>query len=407
MIESTESGAGPGSPADPPLNVVVLSTVFPNPTAPYHGLFVFERIRHTAQAAAVRVFSPVPWFRGRRGIPSGTQLGSLAVEYPTAFYVPRFFKWLDGALFFLSLLVPLRRLRRTFLFNLIDSHFAQPDGVAGVLLGQWFGCPVVITMRGSEADFAERALTRRVMGWALRRATAVIAVSQSLATLAEELGVPPARVHLISNGVDTTRFAPRDKAAMREALGLPAHARILVSIGHMVPRKGFHRLLPVFARLRQRRPDVYLVLVGGTTPVDWSYEEEMKRLAAELNVGDSVLFTGAQSPDRIAQWLNASDLFVLASAREGCPNVVWEAMASAVPVVASDVGETKRMVPPFAGTVYSPFDDLRSLETALDEALAAEWDLSRVRGYAEVHTWDRVARRVVDVWQAASRATRM
>ena len=401
--ESSDTGTGAGSTTTGLcLKVLVVSTVFPNPTQPYHGLFVFERIRHTATAAALRVVSPVPWFRSRAGIPARAELENLSVAYPTAFYVPRFLKWLDGGLFFVSLLLPVRRLRRTFPFDLIDGHFAQPDGVACVMLGRWFRCPVVITMRGSEADFAERPLTRRVMAWALRHATAVIAVSESLASLAERLGVPRGRIHLIPNGVDTTRFVPRDKAAVRGELGLGASARIIVSIGHMVPRKGFHRLLPVFARLRQRFPDLYLVLVGGTTPVDWTYEEEMKALTRELALEDSVLFTGAQSPDRIAQWLNASDLFVLASAREGCPNVVWEAIASGVPVVASDVGETKRMVPAFAGIVYEAFDDPGSLEHALDEALATRWDPTRIRSYAEEHTWDRVARRVVDVWKSAA-----
>ena len=318
--------------------------------------------------------------------------------------MPRFLKCLDGSFFFLSLLLPLRRLRQSFAFNLIDSHFAQPDGVAGVMLGRWFGCPVVITMRGSEADFAEHALTRKVMGWALRRAAAVIVVSESLASLAEDLGVPRERISLISNGVDTTRFVPRDKSAMRETLGLRAGARIMVSIGHMVPRKGFHRLLPVYARLRARFPDLFLVLVGGTTPVDWNYEDEVKALVKQLGIEEAVLFTGAQSPDSIAQWLNASDLFVLASAREGCPNVVWEAMASGVPVVASDVGETKRMVPAFAGIVYSTFDDPASLERALEAALAADWDPARIRRYAEEHTWDQVARRVVKVWRSAAEA---
>ncbi len=242
------------------------------------------------------------------------------------------------------------------------------------------------------------------MGWALRRAAAVIVVSESLASLAEDLGVPRERISLISNGVDTTRFVPRDKSAMRETLGLRAGARIMVSIGHMVPRKGFHRLLPVYARLRARFPDLFLVLVGGTTPVDWNYEDEVKALVKQLGIEEAVLFTGAQSPDSIAQWLNASDLFVLASAREGCPNVVWEAMASGVPVVASDVGETKRMVPAFAGIVYSTFDDPASLERALEAALAADWDPARIRRYAEEHTWDQVARRVVKVWRSAAEA---
>jgi teichuronic acid biosynthesis glycosyltransferase TuaC len=387
------------------MKVLVFSSVFPNPQQPVHGLFVFERIRHAARLADVQVLAPVPWFR-RGDVPVHESRDGLIVHHPTAFYVPRILKSLDGSLFFASVLPTVRRIRQTFDFDLIDSHFAYPDGVAAVLLGRWTGRPVVITLRGSEAEFVKSTLRRAAIRWALRSADRIIAVSHPLAELARELGVPSERVRVIANGVDIKRFAPLDRTQARKSLGLDVDAEVVVSVGHMVPRKGFHRLLPAFARLRLERPRLQLVIVGGTTRFDTAYETEVRGLISTLGLDQAVRLTGATPPDRVSQWLNTGDVFALASAHEGCPNAVWEALACGVPVVVSRVGEVERMVPSFAGIIYDDPCDLDALEQSLGKALSADWDHAKIRQYAEQHTWEGVAEQVVQEWKAVVAAPR-
>jgi teichuronic acid biosynthesis glycosyltransferase TuaC len=383
------------------MKVLVFTTVFPNPARPLRGLFVFERIRHAARHAEVRVVAPVPWYRRaeRAAIPRHEVRDGLPVVYPTAFYIPLLFKFLDGFFLFLSVLSCVRRLRREFDFDLVDAHFGYPDGFAAVLLGWWFRRPVTITLRGSETEHSQSFLKRRLLGWALRRAARVMAVAHPLADLAQKLGVPADRVQVIANGVDGERFTPRDRDESRKALGLPQSGRLLVSVGHLSPRKGFHRVLAVLPELLREFPDLTFAVVGGTED-GGGYEAELRQVAEQHGVAGHVVFAGPKPPDEVALFLNAADLFVLASAREGCPNVVWEAQACGRPVVATRVGEVDRMVPEYAGVLCDQGED-GELRRCLAEALRRTWDSDRIRGNAARHTWDEAAARLVHEWQAA------
>ena len=125
------------------MRVLVFTTVFPSSASPLHGVFVAERVHHSAQHADVKVVAPVAWFR-RRTTREHERHGSLTVEHPTFFHVPGAFKCLDGLLLFLSALSCVRALRRQFDFDLIDAHFGYPDGVTAVLLARWFRRPVTV-----------------------------------------------------------------------------------------------------------------------------------------------------------------------------------------------------------------------------------------------------------------------
>lgn len=385
------------------MRVLTLSTVFPNPVQPVHGLFVFERIRHAARLCRVRVVAPVAWYvRWRRAeVPRRDVMAGVPVERPAFYYVPRLFKILDGFLLFLSVLPSVLRLRQEFDFDLVDAHFGYPEGIAGILLGKWFRRPVVITLRGSEPTLTRNMLRKLAIGWALRRANAVVAVSHALGRMAQTLGVSETRIEVIENGVDTARFLPRDQAEVRRKLGIPQSAKMLVSVGALVARKGFHRVLRVLPELLQEIPDLLFVVVGGPG-AEGNEGTALRTLAATLHVEDHVRWAGPQQPELVDTWLNAADVFVLASDYEGCPNVVWEALACGRPVVASKVGEVERMVPSFAGLLFDDPEDRAALRQCLGEAFRSTWDRERIRRFALERTWDHVAARVVRGWQRAA-----
>ena len=381
------------------MKVLTLSTVFPNAAHPMLGPFVFERIRHAAKHADVRVIAPIAWFRRKSGVPRSSSRSNLQIEHPTFFYIPGALKFLDGVFLFLSILPRVRRLRREFPFDLIDAHFGFPDGVAAVLLGRWFRRPVVITLRGSEHQFVEYWFRRMAMRWALRRATRVIALSRPLAALAERLGVNPRRVEVIENGVDSDKFKPMAAAEARRLVKVDGSNRLLACVGHLVPLKGFHRIIGALPVLHEEFPDLTLVVVGGSASASGKYPQQLQRLVGDLGLSRHVIFTGALPGERVAEWLNASDLFVLCSDREGCPNVVWEAMACGRPVVSPKVGAVEHMVPPEAGILFeSPSDSLALLQS-VSTALKMNWDSKRIRKHAEEHTWERVASRVMRQWR--------
>jgi glycosyltransferase involved in cell wall biosynthesis len=386
---------------DPPLKALVFTTVFPNPRQPVHGVFVRERTRHLLPYADIRVVAPISWYQGRDAVPAVECQGSLRVYHPTFFYVPAIFKALDGLFLFLSSLPGIAGLKREFRFDLIDAHFGFPEGFAAVLLGRWFHCPVVVTLRGSERAFVASTLRRAAIGWTVRRADRVVAVSDQLGALAQQLGTPADRVEVIPNGVDTNRFTPEPRDRARAAFGLTITGPLILMVGHLVPLKGFHRVITAFSILATEFPGSALAIVGGPAAGNVRYPEQLAEQVKELHLEGRVLLVGSQTPDQVATWLNASDLFVLDSDREGSPNVVCEALACGVPVVASRVGEVENMVPPDSGIVFDDPTDIKEIARCISAALRTKWDRAAIRQGAERNTWDRVALRVLDAWRSA------
>ena len=383
------------------MKVLSLTTVFPNRMQPTHGLFVLERLRHLAARAHVCVVAPIAWRARRKGsVPAEERRGELDVMHPTFFYVPGVLKVLDGLCLFLSVLGTVRQLRRTFDFDVIDAHFAYPEGFAAALLSSWFRRPFTITMRGTEILIARSRLRRLAIRWALRRADRVIAVADPLARFARSLGVPADRIAVIENGVDTDLFRLTPRPAARQAVGLQNESPVIVSVGHLSPRKGFQRVIRVLPLLVEVHPALTFVIVGGPGG-EPNNRRELKSLVTRLGLEHHVIFAGPQPPTRVAEWLSAADVFVLASDYEGCPNVVLEALACGRPVVATRVGNVDRLVPGHAGILVDSVEDESAMLRALDSALRATWHSPSIRACAELRSWSDVASRVFDQWQLA------
>lgn len=382
------------------VRALVFTTVFPNSAQPLHGLFIAERVKHTAKLADVRVVAPVPWYPWiRRRVPRRERLAEISVEHPTFGYVPRVLKALDGVCLFFASVSAINKLRREFDFDLIDAHFAYPDGFAAVLLGRLFRRPVSVTLRGTIIPLSSDPLRRALCDWTIQRADRVIAVAQNLAERARQGGVPDDRLAVIENGVDIERFRPEPRDTARLALGLPTEGRLIVSVGHLSRRKGFHRVLQILPSILRNAPDVRLAIVGGPG-AEPNNGPELRELACELGIADRVIFAGAEPPDKVALWLNAGDGLVLASEFEGCPNVVLEALACGRPVVATKVGHVERMVPAFAGLLVD-LEDAAGLTQAVRDVLSRDWDPERIRAYIAPHTWSAVAARVLSQWSSA------
>ncbi|MFZ1059036.1 MAG: glycosyltransferase family 4 protein [Candidatus Rokuibacteriota bacterium] len=385
------------------MRVLVLSSVFPNPKQPTFGVFIRERVRRVARHCEVVVAAPIPWFplnglvRGAQwvGIPKEERQGALRVLHPRFFCVPRYLKWLDALLYASSLLPYLARLRREFPFDVIDAHFAYPDGMAAALLGKAFACPVVITLRGSIVRLATYRLHRPQLRWALGAADRVISVSDSLKRVAVSLGMPPGRIRVIPNGVDPERFFPMDRAEARRGLGLPADRTILLSVGGINEGKGHDRVVALLPTLLRHRPDLLYVIVGGERPGDTA-RPVLDRTIERQGLQRHVLIAGERPYEEIARWMAAADLFCLATRSEGWANVLLEALACGRPVVSTRVGGNPEIVSSDAlGILVSPADD-EELGRAILEALDRAWDTDAMVRHARVHSWETAALAVVE-----------
>ena len=384
------------------MRVLVLSSVYPTPTIPTRGVFVHERARHLAGACQVEVVAPVSWFplnrlvrgRDRALVPPVETRDGLTVFHPRFFSVPRFGKSLDAVFYFAAALPFLARLRRRFAFDLIDAHFAYPDGLAGLLVGRVLGVPVTVTLRGTESRLARSRLHRPQIARVLRQAERVIAVSQSLADLASTLGTPPERLRVIPNGVDVERFQRGPRAAARRRLGLPLDAPLIVSVGGLTERKGHHRVLAALAHILPKHPEVLFAAVGGPS-VEGDTGPLLRRMVAELGLGERVRLPGAVRHDEIAGWLQAADLFCLSTRNEGRPNAVLEALACGLPVVTTAVGGNLELVQSGRDGFVVPFGDEGALVDAVLTALSKEWDHDAISARARSRTWEHAAAQVL------------
>jgi glycosyltransferase involved in cell wall biosynthesis len=367
-------------------------------------VFVRERMRGLPPEVEVRVVAPTPWFPFvsglrpgfRPSVPREEVQDGVRILHPRFLSIPGLFKCLDGLLLFLGSLPALLRLRREFRFDAIDAHFVYPEGLAAVLLGKVFEVPVLITLRGMLPLLAPYRLRRPQLRFALRHAARIIAVSGSLKEDAVRLGIDPERVRVIENGIDPDLFRPLDRAEARRSLGLPADGPLLVSVGTLSPRKGFHLVMEAMASLP---PGLRFAIVGGDG-AEGAMDAELRSLAARLGLEDRVIFAGPRGRGELAAWYSAADLFVLASGHEGCPNVVLEALACGTPVVATPVGNISELVTPDAGIVAER--QVPALAAAIGQALARDWDREAVRDRIGSRTWQAVGREAMEEIRAVA-----
>ncbi|MBZ0268210.1 glycosyltransferase, partial [bacterium] len=200
-------------------------------------------------------------------------------------------------------------------------------------------------------------------------------------------------VMTVGNGVDPERFAPAGREEARRELGLDPDERIILSVGHLVERKGFHhivRALPLVARRHER---VRLVIVGAPGE-EGDFTAGIWTAIREAGMTDRVTMVGVVRHDRLALWYSAADLFCLASAKEGRPNVVLESIACGTPVVATRVWGTPEILDEDWLGILVDSVEPEPLGEALAGALAREWDRDRIAARSRDFSWEAGAERV-------------
>lgn len=379
--------------------IAVLSTLFPSAEEPVAGLFIRERMLRVARRLPVTIIAPQPWFPLqqilRRWKPNYRpararfeRIGDVEVHRPRFLAVPGIGRRFDG--FFIALAVRklLRRMMDAGRADLLDVHFGYPDGHAGYLLSRWCRLPYTLTLRGKEERLSRQPALRARIAQAVQGATRLIAVSEALRQVGIALGARPATAMLIGNGVDLDRFYPVDRARARNELGIPQDAEVIVSVGGLVERKGFHRVLEVMPGLLARHPKLVFLVVGGPSP-EGDLSGLLRSLTQEKGLGERVRLLGALQPDALRTPLSAADVFVLATSYEGWANVFLEAMACGLPVVTTLVGGNAEVVCREDLGMLVPFGDPLALGDAIHGALTRRWDRDAIRRYASENTWDR------------------
>ncbi|AKT42550.1 glycosyltransferase family 4 protein [Chondromyces crocatus] len=389
------------------MRVLVLTQHYPSRREPTVAPWSQQTYRALARHCEVRLVAPIAWWARAREAPlelirapREAHTGIEAV-FPSYWSVPKM-PQLHATAVFHSLRPLLSEMRKEFPWDVLLAAWAYPDTAAAARFADEYRTPLVTTVLGSDVNEAANwPALRPQIARALQRCQTVIAVSAALGERVEELGVPHERVAVLHNAVDGARFTPQEKGPERARLGVPEGVKLVLYAGYHLPEKGVDVLIEAMGRLDQMgRKDIHLLTVGGGPLL-----EPLKARAAALGLGERVRLLGWALPKDIPGYMAACDVFCLPSRREGCPNVVLEALASGRPVVASRVGGVPELVREGDGGsgVLVPSEDPEALAKALAEAADRSWDPEALRGTVESLSWNDVGDRYWAILQDACR----
>jgi teichuronic acid biosynthesis glycosyltransferase TuaC len=353
------------------MRVLAITKIFPNAAEPLSAPFNRQQFAALADHCDLSVMATIPWFPGAGLLGKWSTAGKLAavprretidgidVTHPRTLFIPKgaFATW--GPLYAASIAPALAPYRNKV--DVVLGSWAYPDGFAAVIAAKLLGVPCVVKLHGS---------ARRMTAWALPRAERVVAVSRPLADEAIALGCSPDRVKVVMNGVDAELFTPRDRAAARSELGLPA-GPLAVCVGNLKPEKGVLDLGRAWEAVLREVPDATLVVVG-----DGPLKGELEAVTRQH--GERVRLIARQPLERIPLYLAAADILVLPSHSEGTPNVVLEALASGRRVVATTVGGVPDLITSSTLGTLVPPSEPAALATAIATALRLPYDAQEV-----------------------------
>lgn len=291
------------------MKVLVITNMYPSQKYPAYGSFVREMVRALAEFEAVSC-EVVSISDRRKGIFRNT-------------------------LKYLRLLLQTCKATLFSQYDVVNVHYMVPTGLIALPAFLLRRKPLVITSHGSDVQLAVKNPILRVLtAFLLRKASKVIAVSEFLSLeIQKEFSLAADKIEVINCGVDTALFAPKDKGAAKNSLGISPAEKIILFVGNLISLKGLGPLMQAFPEIAAQIPDTNLVIIG-----EGPLRAEILAAAVKAQISDRVRLVGPMAHEQIPLWMACADVFVLPSLREGFGLVALEAMACGTPVVASRVG---------------------------------------------------------------------
>ncbi len=275
-----------------------------------------------------------------------------------------------------------RALRRWLKANptdIINSHSSTDSWLSAVACQWWADAPVLVRTRHVSAPITNRAAIR----WLYTRATRHIATTgeKLRETLIRDNHFPGEMMTSVPTGIDTERFCPGDKLAVRKQLGLPEQALIIGIIVTLCSWKGHRHLIEAFTQLlKSQKEDLRLLMVGGGPQ-----EENIKQQLTELGIENRVILPGNQFD--VVPWMQALDIFALPSyANEGVPQGILQAMLCQLPIISTPIGSiTEAVLHGKTGLIIQPENPIElaaALSRLIGDTIKRESLASEAHKYA-------------------------
>ncbi len=378
------------------MNIFVIPSWYPSPTAPYTGIFFREQsllfARHFSQHTLaishwgpsdhrllLEVNRPAKALLNltRKPSPTTSSLADNCIEYFTPAYTWTRKLW-DGNS--RNILEVCRQHARRFeqeygKIDIIHAHATHPGGYIARLLSRELNIPFVITEHMTPFPFhsyqSRRALTKYIHA-PLADAREIICVSHYLAEKVKQHTHTPTTV--LHNFVDDDFFTPNFKRNKNERF-------TILFAGRLTPQKGVDILLHALKKILPTHPDILLIVAG-----DGAYSSRYKQLAKKLKLANNIQWTGALTREGIKTHLQQCDLFVLPSRHENNPVVLLEAMACGIPVLATKCGGPEEIISEQNGLTAEP-ENTNDLANKLHKSIEGNtsFSLRSIRGFFKTH----------------------
>lgn len=280
--------------------------------------------------------------------------------------------------------------------DVIHTDERPRDAMVAVAVAKLTGARSIVHMHVDYGDWMSPLLK-----WALKRADAIMAVSDFVARTIIDSGHRADRTRVVLNAIEPTAWSPGvGRADIRRELGISDGAPVLIIVCRLIQDKGVDVMLRVLPEVRRAHPDVRLLVVGQQQFA--GYLDELQALAGEMGVLDAVTFTGRR--EDVARLMAAADVFAMPSVREPFGLVYLEAMAMRLPVVGVTSGGVPEFVEQGVTGVLTGIDDVaalsREIVTLLDDPAKrrAMGEAGR-RAVEESYSSERMARDCADVYR--------
>jgi glycosyltransferase involved in cell wall biosynthesis len=372
----------------PKPSLLLFTSLYPYPWMPTRAVFNFQQYRALEAHFAIAYLVPVPfflYFRHLRAIlkrsPSTNE--SRQILYFPMFYLPGLLRNRNPFFLALSALLCIRPALQLWRAERVMASWAYPDAVACALLARLRPIAYFVQCLGSDVNVHQEIGVRRAqLKTTFEGAKGVITVSRDLADKVRAIA-PTSLVSSIYNGVDFLRFQPVHR---------PAHGNDLLFIGNLIRTKGVFELVEAFATLSREDTgeangsvERKLHFIG-----DGPERAALEALAAAQGIADACIFHGRLAHDKVATLLAQFALLVLPSYNEGVPNVVVEALACGIPVVASRVGGIPEVLSEDTGMLIDGHAP-GAIAEGIAQVLARDWDKHALRHSVEHLTWSQNA----------------
>ena len=355
------------------MKILAISHLFPNLKETRYGIFVARQLSEICRLGAdITVIVPRVWCPGllrhfEKWKNQDHKCPLCRFEGIETFSVPYlrlpgnlYNRW-SGLAAFGAMKSKALQLHKSRKFDLIYGTDFFPDGDATVRLAKYLKLPAACLCIGVDVNITAHSsgIIHRHFVRTAKALDGALACGQSVADRIKAVtGKNPLCVYGV---LDLEEFSPvLDKIQARKELDLPPDKTIALYAGYLTKRKGVYELVEAIHRVQKKCSNSLLVICGAGPE-----ETALRRLIREKGMEHKVRMAGEVEPERMNKWMQASDLFVLASHTEGMPNVVTEAMACGLPVIATAVGGLPDAIGDCDGAILVPSENIDDLEKAI------------------------------------------